>query len=61
MRNISNIVILTGAGVSADSGTATFRGFDGLWEDHRVEPLRFAKSEPRRRVTQAHSWILGLW
>ena len=36
---ISNIVILTGAGVSADSGLATFRGPDGLWEGHRVEDV----------------------
>ena len=31
-----NIVVLTGAGVSADSGVATFRGPDGLWEGHHV-------------------------
>lgn len=31
------IVILTGAGVSAESGLATFRGPGGLWEGHRVE------------------------
>jgi len=29
--DIRNIVILTGAGVSAESGLATFRGPDGLW------------------------------
>jgi NAD-dependent deacetylase len=34
-----NIVVLTGAGVSADSGLATFRGADGLWEGHRVEDV----------------------
>lgn len=34
-----NIVILTGAGVSAESGLATFRGPDGLWEGHRVEDV----------------------
>jgi NAD-dependent deacetylase len=34
-----NIVILTGAGISADSGLATFRGADGLWEGHRVEDV----------------------
>ncbi|MBV7256043.1 NAD-dependent deacylase [Pacificimonas sp. WHA3] len=34
-----NIVILTGAGVSAESGIATFRGPDGLWEGHRVEDV----------------------
>ena len=36
---VSNIVILTGAGVSAESGLATFRGPDGLWEGHRVEDV----------------------
>ena len=39
MRDIANIVILTGAGVSAESGVATFRGPDGLWEGHRVEDV----------------------
>lgn len=33
------IVILTGAGISAESGLATFRGPDGLWEGHRVEDV----------------------
>src|SRR4028119_1885701 len=33
------ILVLTGAGVSADSGVATFRGPDGLWEGHRVEDV----------------------
>jgi NAD-dependent deacetylase len=39
MREIGNIVILTGAGISAESGIATFRASDGLWEDHRVEDV----------------------
>jgi len=34
-----NIVVLTGAGVSAESGVPTFRGPDGLWEGHRVEDV----------------------
>ena len=33
------IVILTGAGISAESGIATFRASDGLWENHRVEDV----------------------
>ena len=37
--DVRNIVILTGAGVSAESGLATFRGPDGLWEGHRVEDV----------------------
>lgn len=38
-RDPCNIVILTGAGISAESGLATFRGPDGLWEGHRVEDV----------------------
>jgi len=33
------IVVLTGAGVSAESGLKTFRDSDGLWEEHRVEDV----------------------
>ena len=39
MTTPRNIVILTGAGISAESGLATFRGPDGLWEGHRVEDV----------------------
>lgn len=43
-----NIVILTGAGISAESGLATFRGSDGLWCGHRIEdvatPEAFARN-----------------
>ena len=34
-----NIVILTGAGVSAESGIPVFRSEDGLWERHKVEDV----------------------
>jgi NAD-dependent deacetylase len=39
MKDIRNIVILTGAGISAESGVGTFRGAGGLWENHRVEDV----------------------
>lgn len=43
-----NIVVLTGAGVSAESGVRTFRDNGGLWEEHRVEdvatPEAFARN-----------------
>jgi NAD-dependent deacetylase len=39
LSGVGKIVILTGAGVSAESGLATFRGADGLWEGHRVEDV----------------------
>ena len=38
-KKISNIVILTGAGISAESGIQTFRASDGLWHDHHVEDV----------------------
>ncbi len=42
-----NVVVLTGAGISAESGIQTFRAQDGLWENHRIEdvatPEGFAK------------------
>lgn len=34
-----NIVILTGAGISAESGIQTFRASDGLWHNHRIEEV----------------------
>ena len=39
MAAIRNIVILTGAGISAESGIDTFRDAGGLWEKHRVEDV----------------------
>ena len=38
-RTIPKMVVLTGAGISAESGIQTFRAEDGLWEDHRVEDV----------------------
>ena len=32
-------MVLTGAGVSAESGIKTFRASDGLWEEHRIEDV----------------------
>ena len=45
---MQKIVILTGAGISADSGLRTFRDTDGLWEGYKVEevctPEAFARN-----------------
>ncbi|NBD37099.1 MAG: NAD-dependent deacylase [Verrucomicrobia bacterium] len=38
-RSYQQCVILTGAGISAESGLKTFRGADGLWEGHRPEEV----------------------
>jgi len=61
------IVVLTGAGMSADSGLKTFRDADGLWEGHDVmsvaSPEGFARNpelvlefynQRRRQLLQAH-------
>ena len=36
---MKKIVVFTGAGVSADSGLATFRDSDGLWANYRIEDV----------------------
>lgn len=45
---MTNIVILTGAGISAESGISTFRDANGLWENNRIEdvasPAAFRKN-----------------
>ena len=48
IKTKDSIVVLTGAGISAESGLRTFRDNNGLWEDHRVEdvatPEAFARN-----------------
>ena len=39
VQSAKHIVILTGAGISAESGIKTFRACDGLWEEHMVEDV----------------------
>ncbi|WP_321778149.1 SIR2 family NAD-dependent protein deacylase [Sulfurimonas sp.] len=36
---MSKVLILSGAGISAESGISTFRDSDGLWENHRIEDV----------------------
>ena len=43
------IVILTGAGISAESGIQTFRGAGGLWEGHRIEDVASPEGWKRNR------------
>ena len=38
-KSIDHIFILTGAGISAESGLKTFRDQDGLWENHSIEEV----------------------
>lgn len=52
------VVVLTGAGVSAESGVPTFRGPDGLWKSHRPEELATPGAFARdpRLVWEWYQW-----
>jgi len=47
---MKKIVVFTGAGVSADSGLATFRDADGLWAEHRIEDVCTPEALERNRA-----------
>lgn len=49
-RSVERIVVLTGAGISAESGLATFRDSGGLWENH--DPMEIATPEAFARDPQ---------
>ncbi|MBX3327948.1 MAG: NAD-dependent deacylase [Nitrospira sp.] len=53
-----NITVLTGAGISADSGVPTFRGEDGLWRSYRAEDLATPEAFERepRLVWEWYNW-----
>ncbi|WP_307756653.1 Sir2 family NAD-dependent protein deacetylase, partial [uncultured Alistipes sp.] len=48
---MKRIVIFTGAGVSADSGVATFRDSDGLWAKYRIEDVCTPEALVHNRAT----------
>lgn len=56
------IAVLTGAGVSAESGVPTFRGADGLWKDLRAEDLAHPEAFSRdpRLVWEFYNWRRSL-
>ena len=47
---MKKIVVFTGAGVSADSGLATFRDADGLWAEYRIEDVCTPEALARNRT-----------
>lgn len=47
---MKRLVVLTGAGISAESGLQTFRGSDGLWEGHAIEDVATPEAWERNPV-----------
>ncbi len=62
LSRAQRVAVLTGAGISAESGIPTFRGQGGLWENHRAEDL--ATPEAFRRdpslVWRWYDWRRGI-
>ncbi len=58
LASARSIAVLTGAGISADSGVPTFRGADGLWRNYRAEDLATPEAFERnpRLVWEWYSW-----
>jgi NAD-dependent deacetylase len=58
MNQYNSIVVLTGAGISAESGIKTFRASDGLWEEHRIEDVATPEAFERDPVLVQHFYNL---
>jgi len=58
IRDAERIVVLTGAGISAESGVPTFRGSGGLWKSYRAEDLATPEAFRRdpRLVWEWYGW-----
>ena len=58
LASARHIIVLTGAGISADSGVPTFRGVDGLWHNFRAEDLATPEAFERdpRLVWEWYNW-----
>jgi NAD-dependent deacetylase len=58
INNSKRVTVLTGAGISAESGVPTFRGADGIWQNHRATdlatPEAFAKDP--ELVWEFYNW-----
>jgi len=62
LRTASAVAVLTGAGISAESGIPTFRGAGGLWHQFRAEELATPEAFARdpRLVWEWYDWRRGL-
>ncbi|MGB9300785.1 MAG: NAD-dependent deacylase [Anaerolineae bacterium] len=61
-QRFKSVVVLTGAGISAESGVPTFRGEDGLWRQYRAEDLATPQAFAREPtvVWEWYDWRRGL-
>ena len=62
LKQARSVAVLTGAGVSAESGVPTFRGADGLWKRHRAESLATpeAFAQDPKLVWEWYDWRRGV-
>src|SRR5262245_31234803 len=62
LRTAESVAVLTGAGISAESGIPTFRGDGGLWKNFRPEELATPEAFARdpRTVWEWYDWRRGL-
>jgi len=62
LAGVRRVAVLTGAGISAESGVPTFRGQDGLWKQYRVESLATPEAFERdpALVWEWYDWRRGL-
>jgi NAD-dependent deacetylase len=62
LQDVERITVLTGAGISAESGVPTFRGADGLWQNHRATELATPEAFSRnpKLVWEFYSWRRSL-
>ena len=58
LRSATAVAVLTGAGISAESGVPTFRGAGGLWKDYKPEDLATPEAFARdpRLVWEWYNW-----
>jgi NAD-dependent deacetylase len=62
LAKANHVVILTGAGISAESGIPTFRGEDGLWKTYRAEQLATPTAfiQNPKLVWEWYDWRRGI-
>ncbi len=62
LHKTKRVVVLTGAGISAESGIPTFRGEEGLWKTYRAEGLATlsAFSKDPRLIWEWYDWRRGI-